>query len=116
MLNEADTCTRYIVPKLREAGWDTEPHSFDVNMKKKTAKAMPRERRKTSRRRTPAGHLPKGWTQKRADEIARYYDNQSDEEAIAEMEAAYKDGSFAMMAIPRALVPEVTRLIAKRAG
>lgn len=29
MLNEADTCTRYIVPKLREAGWDTSPHSFN---------------------------------------------------------------------------------------
>src|SRR5215211_6130128 len=27
-LNEADTCTRYVVPKLREAGWDTDPHSF----------------------------------------------------------------------------------------
>lgn len=29
MLNEADTCTRYVVPKLREAGWDTDPHSFN---------------------------------------------------------------------------------------
>lgn len=85
-------------------------------MKKKPAKSTPRPRGKVSGRRTPAGHLPKGWTQETADAIARYYDNQSDEEAIAEMEAAYKDGSFAMMAIPRALVPEVTRLIAKRAG
>ena len=29
MLNEADTCTRYIVPKLREAGWDAGEHSFN---------------------------------------------------------------------------------------
>jgi type I restriction enzyme, R subunit len=29
MLNEADTCTRYIVPKLREAGWDAGIHSFN---------------------------------------------------------------------------------------
>jgi type I restriction enzyme R subunit len=29
MLNEADTCTRYIVPKLREAGWDAGTHSFN---------------------------------------------------------------------------------------
>src|SRR5437660_1792167 len=29
MLNEADTCTRYVVPKLREAGWDVGLHSFN---------------------------------------------------------------------------------------
>ena len=29
MLNEADKCTRYIVHKLREAGWDADPHSFN---------------------------------------------------------------------------------------
>lgn len=25
-LNEADTCRRYVVPKLQAAGWETEPH------------------------------------------------------------------------------------------
>jgi len=29
MLTEADTCTRYVVPKLRAAGWDDDPHSFN---------------------------------------------------------------------------------------
>ena len=29
MLNEADTCTRLIVPKLREGGWDAGVHSFN---------------------------------------------------------------------------------------
>ena len=27
-MNEADTCTKYVVPKLVSAGWDTAPHSF----------------------------------------------------------------------------------------
>ncbi len=27
-LNEADTCRRYVLPKLVDAGWDSEPHSF----------------------------------------------------------------------------------------
>jgi type I restriction enzyme, R subunit len=27
-ITEADTCTRLVVPKLRESGWDTDPHSF----------------------------------------------------------------------------------------
>ena len=26
MPNEADTCRRYVVPKLQAAGWDDEPH------------------------------------------------------------------------------------------
>src|SRR5687767_15499321 len=28
MLNEADTCRRFVVPKLLEAGWDSDPHSI----------------------------------------------------------------------------------------
>jgi len=26
--NEADTCRKFVVPKLQAAGWDTEPHSI----------------------------------------------------------------------------------------
>ncbi len=28
MSNEADTCRKYVLPKLIEAGWDNDPHSF----------------------------------------------------------------------------------------
>ena len=28
MSNEADTCRKYIVPKLQSAGWDSDPHSI----------------------------------------------------------------------------------------
>ncbi|MEK7316452.1 MAG: DEAD/DEAH box helicase family protein [Candidatus Eisenbacteria bacterium] len=28
MLTEADTCRKFVVPKLQAAGWDTEPHSI----------------------------------------------------------------------------------------
>jgi type I restriction enzyme R subunit len=28
VLTEADTCTRYVLPKLQAAGWDNPPHSF----------------------------------------------------------------------------------------
>jgi hypothetical protein len=28
MLTEADTCRKYVVPKLQGAGWDNEPHSI----------------------------------------------------------------------------------------
>lgn len=27
-LSEADTCRKFVVPKLQKAGWDNEPHSI----------------------------------------------------------------------------------------
>jgi type I site-specific restriction endonuclease len=27
-LSEADTCRKFVVPKLQAAGWDDEPHSI----------------------------------------------------------------------------------------
>jgi len=27
-MNEADTCRKFVVPKLQAAGWDSEPHSI----------------------------------------------------------------------------------------
>ncbi|MDD5458625.1 MAG: type I restriction endonuclease subunit R, partial [Phycisphaerae bacterium] len=27
-LTEADTCRKYVLPKLFETGWDNDPHSF----------------------------------------------------------------------------------------
>jgi type I restriction enzyme R subunit len=27
-MNEADTCRKYVLPKLVKSGWDNEPHSF----------------------------------------------------------------------------------------
>ena len=69
-------------------------------------------RRKT----TPAGHLPRGWTVKRAREVAAYYDNQSDDDAIAEAEAQYNAIDSTMMQIPIKLVPAVQKLLAKRVG
>ncbi len=27
-MNEADTCRKYVAPKLLDAGWDSDPHSI----------------------------------------------------------------------------------------
>ncbi|HEY3320806.1 MAG TPA: hypothetical protein VGP72_10110 [Planctomycetota bacterium] len=59
--------------------------------------------------------LPKGWSAKDVAEEAAYYDNQTDEEAIAEMEEGFKKGSEVIVVIPKKLLPAVKRLIA-RAG
>jgi hypothetical protein len=59
---------------------------------------------------------PKGLDRKKVQAIIDHYENQTDDEAVAEDEAAYKDITMTMMAIPIALVPQVQKLIAKRAG
>ena len=84
-------------------------------MKKKSKSIIPKAGGKRPRR-PDAGALPKGWTRKRVQALADYYDHQSDEEAIAEAEAAYRSTTVTMMAIPVELVPKVQKLLAKRAG
>lgn len=78
-------------------------------------KRKPYNRRKPSVRSDPSPY-PKGWNRKRVETLVDYYDNQSDEEAIAEAEAAYKDRHSAMIQIPIRLVPRVRKLLARRAG
>jgi hypothetical protein len=54
---------------------------------------------------------PRGWNEARIRRVLDYYDAQSDEEAAAEIEAAFASTT---MEVPVALVPTVRQLIAKR--
>lgn len=56
---------------------------------------------------------PPGWDQKRVQEVIDYYENQTDEQRLAEIEAARKAKNITMMAVPTDLVPKVRALIAK---
>ena len=77
-----------------------------------------KKKRTPSRRasRPDSNAFPKGWSRKRVQALAEYYDNQSDEEAIAEINAAFDDVRSAMIQVPLKLVPAVQKLLAKRAG
>jgi len=59
---------------------------------------------------------PKGWNRQKVQAVLDHYENQTDDEAIAEDEAAYRDGAFAMIQVPIKLVPAVQKLISRRAG
>lgn len=61
-------------------------------------------------------YFPPGWNDERVRKIIEFYDNQSDEEAIAEDEAAYEDTNQTFIKVPTELVGEVRDLIARRAG
>jgi hypothetical protein len=58
--------------------------------------------------------FPSGWDEKRVRDVLEHYENQSEEQAVAEDEAVLEDTSQTIMAIPNDLVPEVRELIAKR--
>ena len=60
--------------------------------------------------------FPPNWDHKRVQEVLAHYESQSEEEAVAEDEAAYEDPSQTTMEIPNDLVPKVRELIAKRAS
>lgn len=60
--------------------------------------------------------FPPGWNEKRVLDVLSYYEKQTEEEAIAEDEAAYENASYTVMEVPKELVPKVRELIARRAS
>ena len=58
--------------------------------------------------------FPPGWDEERVRKVLAHYEGQSEDEALAEDEAAFEHQSETVMEIPRELVPAVRELIAKR--
>lgn len=56
---------------------------------------------------------PPGWNEKRVNEVLAHYESQTEEEAVAEDEAAFESADQTVMEIPTELVPKVRELIAK---
>jgi len=59
---------------------------------------------------------PPGWDEERVRKVLAHYERQSEEEAVAEDEAAFEDTKQTMIEVPNELVPEVRKLIAARQG
>ena len=76
MSNEADTCRKFVLPKLMAAGWDNEPHSF-IEQKTFTDGRIVVSGEKIFRR-----------PQKRADYLLRY--TRDFPIAVIEAKAEYK--------------------------
>ena len=57
---------------------------------------------------------PDGWDAERVRRVLEHYEAQSDEEAVAEDEAAFETTTHTAMEVPVDLVPVVRELIAKR--
>ena len=59
-------------------------------------------------------HFPPGWDEDRVRRVLEHYEQQSDDEAVAEDEAAYEATTHTLIEVPVDLVPAVRELIAKR--
>jgi hypothetical protein len=57
--------------------------------------------------------FPKGWDEARVQRVLEHYEAQTDEEAVAEDEAAFEATTHTAMKVPVELVPQVRRLLAK---
>jgi len=60
------------------------------------------------------GKFPQGWDEERVRRVLEHYEAQSDEEAVAEDEAAYESTTHTAMEVPVDLVPQIRELLAKR--
>ncbi len=58
--------------------------------------------------------FPPGWNEDRVRKVLEHYEKQSEEEAVAEDEAAFEGQTDTVMKVPCELVPAVRELIAKR--
>jgi hypothetical protein len=57
--------------------------------------------------------FPAGWDEERVRRVLSHYADQTEEEAVAEDEAAFADQGHVVMEVPHDLVPVVRELIAK---
>ena len=56
--------------------------------------------------------FPPGWDEERVRKVLEHYEEQDEDEALAEDEAAFEDPTHTVMGVPNALVPEIRELIA----
>jgi len=59
-------------------------------------------------------NFPPGWDEQRVREVIAHYDNQTEDEQFAEIEAAHEAEQVTLMAVPTELEPEVRALLARR--
>ena len=58
-------------------------------------------------------NFPHGWDEERVRNVLAHYDQQTEEEGVAEDEAAFADENNTVMKVPHQLVAAVRELMAK---
>ena len=56
---------------------------------------------------------PPGWDEERVKRVLAHYEQQREEQAVAEDEAAFEENGQTVMDVPYELIPTIRELIAK---
>jgi hypothetical protein len=57
--------------------------------------------------------FPAGWDEERVRRVLAHYEEQTEEEAVAEDEAAFEDSTQTVIEVPNELLPAIREFIAK---
>ena len=60
--------------------------------------------------------FPPGWDEERVQRVLQHYDALSEDEEVAEDEAAFEDATQTVIAVPKELASAVRALIANQTG
>jgi hypothetical protein len=60
--------------------------------------------------------FPPGWDEARVRRVLAHYEQQTEDEAVAEDEAAFESQTHTVMGVPNELVPAIRELLAKHAA
>ena len=64
----------------------------------------------------PANIFPPGWDEERVSRIPQCYESRSEDEALAEINAAFENADYSVILIPDELVPTVRNLLAEHSA
>jgi predicted dinucleotide-binding enzyme len=81
---------------------------------KNSPKPIKQARKKPAKVQSTKQRFPAGWDEKKVQRVIAHYDNQTDEERAAEIEAAAQAADATLMSVPTQLVPAVLKLIASQ--
>lgn len=97
-----------------------EPHIFEhfksLPAPPKKERKMKKPGKKTKSSRAFRQKFPPGWDEERVRKVLAHCEGQSEEEAVAQDEAAYEAEGQTVMIVPTDLVPAIRRLLARRRG
>jgi hypothetical protein len=61
-------------------------------------------------------HFPPGWNAERVKRVLTHYESQSEDEDLAEDEAALEGGGSTVIKVPSELVPAIREMIARHSA
>ena len=77
---------------------------------------MKKDEKKPRTRKASRPKFPRGWDEKRVRQVLEHYETQTEDEAVAEDEAAFHAEGQTVMIVPTELVPAIRLLLGRRRG